>query len=259
MTNRFRRLQILTRSLSPVEAIVTVSAEVDQVTPQTELRGRLTGPTCPYATTIEVAYPLRPASDESLTGRVVIPEPSLWDPVSPFLYHGLMELWQDGKFQDRATLTHGLRSFRLQSDGLFWNGKPLKLRATGRSNLAPNDLPALRGAGFNAILLDWPAPALVEAAERIGFVILAQLSSPTEDTSSATQSAALLGWVLPAGWRTRASEWQAWLSTQRRIVGAPYDGEQLPDGIHFLIGGPNTPTVLPRILQGADGELGRLD
>jgi hypothetical protein len=260
MTNRLRHVQILTRSLSPVEAVLSVSAQAEQMTPPCELRGRATGPTCPYASTIEVAYPLRPSTnDEQPAGRIVIPEPSLWEPLCPFLYYGLIELWQDGEFRDRATIRHGLRSFRIQPHGLFWNGKPLKLKATSRQNLAPNDLPALRSSGFNAILLDWPAPALVEAAERVGFVVLGRMLSPTHDTSSAMNSAALLGWVLPTNWRSQESNWTQWLEPQRRIIGAPYDGGQLPDGIRFLIGGPDRPTGLPRILEGADGELGRLE
>jgi hypothetical protein len=258
MTNRFRRVQILTRSLSPVEAVLTVSGEAEQVTPQTELRGRMIGPTCPYAATIEVAYPLRPSPKMPdalpLTGRIVIPEPSLWDPVSPFLYHGHIELWQDGVLHDRASVRHGLCSFRLQAGDLSWNGKPLKLRAASRPNLAPNDLPSLRAAGYNALLLEWPAPALLEAAEHIGFVVLAQLSSPV----AVSNSTALMAWVLPKNWRSRESEWRTWLNTQRQLVGAPYDDGPVPEGVRFLIDGPDS-LGLPRIVTGATGELGSLE
>ena len=98
--NRFRQLSIRDRSLSPADAELWVLAEPEQLTPATEIRGRLVGPTCPYSSTIEVAYPLRPfpklpESLAPLTRRVVIPEPSMWDPVAPFLYQGAIELWQD--------------------------------------------------------------------------------------------------------------------------------------------------------------------
>jgi hypothetical protein len=133
MPNRIRRAAVVNRSLSPVEADLAVVVEADEVNERTEVRGRLIGPSCPYASTVEVAYPLRPfprpMPDAPLSRRVVIPEPSLWDPISPFLYAGVLELWQDGAFADRTELRHGLRSVRLQSDGLLWNSKPLKLRA----------------------------------------------------------------------------------------------------------------------------------
>ena len=73
----------------------------------TQVRGRLTGPRCPYTTTVEVAYPFREHSRDygeggspRLTLRAIIPEPSWWDPQTPFLYEGPVELWQDGRLVD---------------------------------------------------------------------------------------------------------------------------------------------------------------
>ena len=57
-----RRVHVRYRSLSPAAAEVWVSAEVAGATPGAvgELHGRVMGPRCRYATTVEVAYPLRP-------------------------------------------------------------------------------------------------------------------------------------------------------------------------------------------------------
>jgi hypothetical protein len=115
MTNHIRTTRVEVRRLSAAEADVLVIAEVDLVTPGTELRGRLTGPRCPGVTTVEVAYPLRPlpvAADgpaTTLSARVVIPEPNLWTETTPFVYEGRIELWQDGRRVDEAPLAVGLK------------------------------------------------------------------------------------------------------------------------------------------------------
>jgi hypothetical protein len=100
--------------LSPAEAEVWLQIDAREVAPSTEVRGRLTGPRCPGRTTIEVAYPLRafnqlPPGLPPLSRRVVIPDPSLWEPERPFVYHAVIELWQDGKCCDRAEFDYGLR------------------------------------------------------------------------------------------------------------------------------------------------------
>jgi hypothetical protein len=52
--------------------------------------------------TIEVAYPLQPFPRKpedllELAMRVVIPEPSFWEPECPFVYDGVVELWEEGE------------------------------------------------------------------------------------------------------------------------------------------------------------------
>src|SRR5437763_15625817 len=119
MSQRIRRVELSDPTLVPAEAEVWVTVHLDRLTPTTAVRGRLMGPTCRYAGTVEVAYPLRslgpsqkpPASEgPALTTRVVIPEPSFWDPESPFLYHGPVELWEDGERREQVTVRHGLRT-----------------------------------------------------------------------------------------------------------------------------------------------------
>jgi hypothetical protein len=259
MTNRLQNVQFQIRSLSPVEAIVTVSAEAEDNFAGVELRGRLTGPTCPYSSTIEVAYPLRmdasSASPGQLSGRVVIPEPSLWDPVSPFLYHGVVELWREREFCDRAEFRVGLRSFLVSASGVVWNGRRLELRIKSKPHLSPGELPALHRSGYNCLFLDWPSPELVEAAERIGFVILGRLPSSPPAVSNPL---ALLGYVLPADWRSREDEWRHWTSQCRRPVGAPVDGKPVSIDVQFLISDDPEPQIaIPRIVQAPDNKAQR--
>jgi hypothetical protein len=102
MINRILHVELRTHRADAGEAEVWVSVVAEHSTPTTELRGRLVGPKFPGVTTVEVAYPLRPFPHPpkglpALAGRVVIPEPNLWQAAFPFVYDGVIELWQDGE------------------------------------------------------------------------------------------------------------------------------------------------------------------
>src|SRR5437763_797077 len=101
MINRIKRIHLFDARLDPAEAEIYISVYPEQLTSTTQVRGRLTGPRCPYASTVEVGYALREHSREySLTDiphlsmRVIIPEPNFWEPETPFLYEGALELWE---------------------------------------------------------------------------------------------------------------------------------------------------------------------
>lgn len=257
MPNRIVRLRLADRRLSPVEAEILVFADAENLSSDTELRGRLTGPSCPYATTIEVAYPLRklpqPLPGMPLARRIVIPEPSFWDPTSPFLYRGVVELWEGEDLHERLSVRHGLRSAVLRPDGLRWNGQRLTLHVAPDEEIEPAQVPELKAQGFNAALLNWPDPALLEAAERLGLILIGKPTTPEGDIP---ESAAIFGWLMPHDWRERESEWLDWLRRQRGPVGQYFDDQPIPEGVSFLIGGPAGPWL--RLLPGDDGELGRI-
>src|SRR5207249_10692960 len=95
--NPIRSVQMYDRLLNPAEAELWLNVLLAGPTTRLELRGRLMGPRCRFASTVEVAYPLRPRSGptgrDDLRGlRVLIPEPSYWDPESPFLYEGTLDV-----------------------------------------------------------------------------------------------------------------------------------------------------------------------
>lgn len=112
MSGQIRKTTWQVRRLSAVEAEVWLHVEVDRATPASELRGRLHGPRCPDVTTVEVAYTLQPLAQagNTLTARVVIPEPNLWTEKMPFVYEGAVELWEEGCCHDLATVSLGLKS-----------------------------------------------------------------------------------------------------------------------------------------------------
>lgn len=112
MNNKISEVRHRIQSLSPTQAEVWITVVVQQVTPTTELRGRLTGPRCSSQTTIEVSYPLQSIvnpPEGTLMVRAVIPEPSMWEPSAPFLYRAHIELWQDGEKCDAREFDLGLR------------------------------------------------------------------------------------------------------------------------------------------------------
>ncbi len=114
-TNHIRKIAIDIRRLSAVEAEIWINVQVDRVTPATEVRGKLHGPRCPGVSTVEIAYPLRPlprvpSNDaDVIVVRALIDEPNLWTGTTPFVYQGFAELYEDGKCQDRAPVSVGLK------------------------------------------------------------------------------------------------------------------------------------------------------
>jgi hypothetical protein len=102
MSNHIMDIEVRTHRLSPAEAEVWVIVTGERTTAGTAVRGRFVGPKCTLASTIEVVYALRPFPRKptelpELIARVVIPEPSVWEPECPFVYDGVIELWQDGE------------------------------------------------------------------------------------------------------------------------------------------------------------------
>jgi hypothetical protein len=200
------------RSLAPAQAEVWVRVVPQRHDAGTEVRGRLLGPRCMWASTVEVAYPLRPLppgvrpDGEGLTMRVVIPEASLWDPESPFLYEGPIELWQDGVRRERLLMRHGLRAFGLTPRGLLVNGKVRTLRGL-EMDRAPHEEQAreLRRRGFNLLIADVASGSeeVWEAGDRLGFFVLGRIAEGGADTlrraAALTRNACFLGWLAPTG------------------------------------------------------------
>lgn len=170
------------RRLSPVEAELRV--QVGPLThPAMEVRGRLAGPRSPYASTVEVSYPLRIDPLDALRQlavlRVVIPEPNYWHPASPFLYHGTIELWLQGRCQDKLTFTHGLCKRKLDTAGLRLNGQALTIRGTSIGSSSETELRQLRQAGVNTLVAPSTQHDVWNVADRLGFLMIDRLTADT--------------------------------------------------------------------------------
>jgi hypothetical protein len=211
MSNRILQVQVREHSLDPAQAELWIVVSTKQLTPATELRGRLAGPRCLYASTVEVGYPLRPFTRRpeglaDLAARVVIPEPSLWEPQCPFVYQGIVELWQDGARCDQAPIRRGLRHLALWRGGLQVNGRPLVLRGRSVNRCDEKQIAALHRAGCNFLLVTAMERfvELLALADVHGFLVLARLRETDHallDCADAlTDHPSFLGWLLKGCW-----------------------------------------------------------
>ena len=133
MANRIRSVEVRNLVLNPAEAELSVRLHPEHDHESVELHGRFWGPVCAYSSTVQVPYPLQSLGGGSLHSgslhkRVVIPEPSWWDPIAPFLYNASIELWEDGQLCDRVEMHHGLRALRRSGPKFLLNGRPLEPR-----------------------------------------------------------------------------------------------------------------------------------
>jgi hypothetical protein len=179
MSNHIRGVEVFDVNLAPAQVELWVRVTLAEATPA-EVRGRFMGPRCLFASTVEVAYPLVPLARQTpLTPdmrlfRVIIPEASLWEPESPFLYEGIIELWEDGVRRQQVRVSHGLRQVKLGADGVRINGRSLKLRGKGVTDCTEEQALALRRAGVNLLVvpLQEDPEALWSLSDRFGFLVL---------------------------------------------------------------------------------------
>ncbi len=226
-------VDVRTLSLTPAAAEVQVTFATGDLPGVTEVRGRFTGPRCEYATTVEVAYPARPVAKRPdaptlAAARVLIPEPSFWEPESPFLYRGPFHLWEGGRRWPEVTVTHGLREFRLGPRGLRWNGRERTVRGVARERLSGEDALRLRRSGCNTLL----APVTAEnedlwaAADRFGFLVIGRPTDRESLRRAETLRAhpSCFAWLLPEESLRGEAGWGEFLQTckadGRQAVGA---------------------------------------
>jgi hypothetical protein len=212
MDNRIQELRIQDGQLIPAQAEVWTSVVPEKQTPTTELSGRLMGPRCPFSNTVEIAYPLgiappshTPPGLSGLIRRVVIPEACLWEPESPFLYQGLIELWQDGRRCDQVAISRGLRYFLIGKNGLTLNSRPLMLHGQAIVPRKDEEALVLRQQGYNLLIVPIEPDTLAvwERADRLGFFVLGQIMDHSEETlrccSLISQHTSCLGWLVEKG------------------------------------------------------------
>jgi hypothetical protein len=253
MPNRIREIVVRDHRLDPAEAEVWITVVPEEMTPTTRVGGRLMGPRCPYSATVEVAYPLRSwkreddeADSKSLTMRVIIPEASLWEPESPFLYQGPVELWQDEQLCERIQLSHGLRVVTLGPRGIRVNGRQIMLEGVQGDRFSEDDLVRLHQAGCNLLLVSVTARTvpLWEAADRLGFLMLARIvdRETWELAGTLRQHPSCLGWLITPELMNheilQAVRFSPLSFGRSHLVGCeinPLALGPLPDGIRFVV------------------------
>ncbi len=208
MENRILDVEVHDHSLDPAAAELRVVVRIASPVPAVELRGRLMGPSCAFSSTVEIAYPLRPvavpgtARAEEHAAGVLIPEPSLWDPQSPFLYGGPIELWVDGRRCDSVRVRHGLRRLQVRPGEVRVNGRPLALRGTElTAPCSDEEALQLRRAGCNLIVapVAQATAPLWDVGDRLGFLVVGRLAGVDDETpgrlAGLRRHACCLGWL----------------------------------------------------------------
>ena len=127
----------------------------------------------------------------------MIPEASFWEPQSPHLYAGPVELWQDGQRCEVVSVRHGLRHLALGPRGLRLNGHLLRLRGRRVTHLDDSSALALREAGYNLVVapVTEELRAVWEVADRIGLFVLGRAEGESSLTEQLSGHPSCLGWI----------------------------------------------------------------
>src|SRR5260370_103778 len=179
-----------------------------------------------------------------LSLRVVIPEPCLWDPQSPFVYQVETELWQSGQLCDQVRTSHCLYFLKLTPQGLRWNGRPMTLSGVERSRLTEPEALELRQAGHNTVLAQVTpeAASLCGLADRLGLFVLVRLASRGDYAHAGLKGhVSLLGFVLDCKLFLEdplVNAAPTWVADLDQLMGLEIDDcppGPLPDGFNFLL------------------------
>lgn len=131
-------------------------------------------------------------ADDSLqiTQQLIIDRPNLWSIDNPYLYELQVEIKSDGKVMDTYLTPFGIRTFAFDPDkGFLLNGEHVKLKGTnnhhdggplGAANMDytfERQLTILKDMGCNALRMSHnpPAPELLKAADRMGFIVFNEI------------------------------------------------------------------------------------
>jgi hypothetical protein len=246
---------VINHQLTPVEAEIRIFLGIRGEGEDVKVRGRLTGPRCPYTSTVEVAYPMQQLPPSHYTWsvayplivRAIIPEPSLWDPVSPFLYQGSLLVLQKDQPWIEVRLSHGLREFRLSRNGLRWNSQPLTLRGIACERLTEEEALRLHREGYNALLVPVAeeTAAVWEIADRYGFVVIGRWPGTQESLAlihRLKQHPSCLAWLVSEEMARKELFYSLGLpqlsSENYPLVGLEYERgipEPLPKDIRFFV------------------------
>jgi len=260
MSNRILTICLRDRSAVPAEAEVHVTVVPRFIDTGTEVRGRLMGPRCRFASTVEVAYHLKrilvPTSVPAFTLKAIIPEASLWEPESPHLYSGPIELWQDGVRCEVVPVRHGLRHAGLGPRGLRLNSKPIRLKGRTVSACSDEEALALREFRYNLLLtpVSEDSRHVWEVADRLGFFVLGLVKTRAQArlTQHLTGQVSCLGWVV-AGEEVRSGD-----LAPAALLGIEAGKASASVRANFVLGPAETlieETSLPVLLLGGGGEV----
>jgi hypothetical protein len=231
MIETFRDIRVWTHALTPACAEVRVRVAVEDGV----VRGRITGPRCRFASTVEVAYSLLPIPGEEGTFRAIIPEPSLWEPECPFLYDVVIESWLDDlqdERPERRVLKYGLRSQARRGESVLVNGRPVAMRYALDPPQSEEDARALRSRGVNLLCAGLANEKAWDLSDAYGFFLLGRLCKADDEElvwakRHRSHHACLLAWLVDS------PEAALLLAGRTKPTWLALAAKQLPAGVRF--------------------------
>ncbi|MBD3617348.1 MAG: glycoside hydrolase family 2 protein [Gracilimonas sp.] len=138
-------------------------------------------------TSAEAEVKLESGSNRLQTEKMMVRNPNLWSPASPYLYTLTVQLFEREELIDSEQQRIGIRTFGFDDENQFvLNGERLYLRGTNRHQDYPyigyalsneaqyRDAYKIKEAGFNFIRIAHypPDPAFLEAADELGLLFM---------------------------------------------------------------------------------------
>ncbi|GAO40999.1 beta-galactosidase GalA [Flavihumibacter petaseus] len=138
------------------------------------------------ATGKPVTTSLRSGNSRTFIQQINVKQPRIWTLEDPYLHRVVVELKKNGKLIDRQQLRFGFRSIELRTNGVYLNGKHLKILGTnnhqdhaGLGAALPDYLQyyriqLLKEMGSNAFRTSHnaPTPELLDACDSLGMLVL---------------------------------------------------------------------------------------
>jgi hypothetical protein len=226
-------ITIVNRRLDPAESELWITAPEP-------ITGRFMGPHCKFASTVEVAHYLRPLPSDTAapdyTQRVVVPEPSFWEPETPFLYTGLLQ-----RSSGAIRVRHGMRTISLGPKGLRVNRHPIRVKGARRTNFA--DAADLRQAGVNTLLVPVRSTAteIWEQADEWGFFVLGEITerAAVPIARALKSHASCLGWIVGDDVAIESLDAIQAIPGREPLIGRHVESPpaSLPAGVQFVADG----------------------
>jgi beta-galactosidase len=126
-------------------------------------------------------------NEEKKTKQIIsIDNPTLWSLENPYLYRVVVEIIKDAKLIDRKIIRFGIRTIDIKTNGVFLNGKYVKIKGTnnhhdhaGLGSALPDYLQyyrigLLKNMGSNAYRTSHnaPTPELLDACDSLGMLVM---------------------------------------------------------------------------------------
>ncbi|MEE9369884.1 MAG: beta-galactosidase GalA [Sedimentisphaerales bacterium] len=173
--------------------IETTIANEDDCDRQCELLSVIIDAECKKVATIETTMDIKAWTDEKIIQEVKLKNVNLWSLESPYLYKLLTIVKEQGKTVDTYETTFGVRTISFDPDeGFFLNGKNVRLNGVclhqdhGGVGVAIPDaihdfrILKMKEMGANAFRCahNWVAPEALDAADRLGMLVINETRAP---------------------------------------------------------------------------------